>query len=475
MEDELRLISAIAIILILAGSICSAANIADIKLLGNGEPVSIGGKIVTYATSSFFYIEESGRNAAIRVEMTNHGLLVGASVSISGTIRTNASGERYIEATSATANGTGEIQPLAMNTNIIGGGDWNYVNTSGAGQQGTDGGVGLNTTGLLVRTWGTLSANNSNSFYLNNTLKCVCADSVSYNPLSKFVIVTGIVSTYAENGSIKSLLIATSIESAQTGYDGEMVFIPAGSFSMGAESYGDEEPIHNVTLSTYWISASEITRAQYTKFIAAGGYSNQSYWSSDGWMWRCDSSRTQPDYWDASQTWGTPPGAFTQTDNHPVVGVTYYEAEAYCNWAGGHLPTEAQWEKAARWNQLTSTSYTYPWGNTWDASKCNNWDDSTYTGYITAPIDSYASGASSYNLYDCAANVSEWCRDWYDFDYYSQAPAVDPTGPDSGVRRSIRGGSWNGSLYSKFYLRAACRDYDDPTYSSNDLGFRIAK
>jgi len=142
----------------------------------------------------------------------------------------------------------------------------------------------------------------------------------------------------------------TADDSSGGVYPGQMVYIPAGSFLMGnngAEpySYCGELPQHSVYLSGYWIGKYEVTRGEYQQFMNAGGYSNPAYWSSAGWSWK--GSRTQPYYWAEQQDWGT--GTFTQTSNHPVVGVSYYEAEAFCNWAGGHLPTEAQWEKAARW------------------------------------------------------------------------------------------------------------------------------
>ncbi len=240
----------------------------------------------------------------------------------------------------------------------------------------------------------------------------------------------------------------------------EMIYIPAGSFLMGnngAEPYSDsaELPQHSVYLSGYWIGKYEVTRGEYAQFMAAGGYSNPAYWSSAGWSWRLTASssypsvgppRTQPCYWGAVQDWGS--GSFTQTDSHPVVGVHYYEAEAFCNWAGGHLATEAQWEKAARWTG--SYPNVYPWGNVWDAEKCNNPYDHNAAGggyekAQTAPVGSYPSGVSPYGLHDMAGNVTEWCRDWFQGDYYSQTPPggwVDPQGPSSGSSWVKRGGSW---------------------------------
>lgn len=237
-------------------------------------------------------------------------------------------------------------------------------------------------------------------------------------------------------------------------YPGQMVTIPAGSFLMGnngseRDRYPDDAlPQHSVYLSAYRIGKYEVTRGEYAQFMAAGGYSNPAYWSAEGWSWRVSSSRTEPDYWAAQQNWGT--GAFTQTDNHPVVGVFYHEAEAYCNWAGGHLPTEAQWEKAARWTG--SHPRVYPWGDGWDGEKCNNMEDhnSAGGGYgkeQTAPVGSYPAGMSPYGLHDMAGNVWEYCQDRFSPYYYSQTPPggwVDPQGPSTGSRGVVRGGAYYG-------------------------------
>lgn len=144
----------------------------------------------------------------------------------------------------------------------------------------------------------------------------------------------------------------TADDSSGGVYPGEMIYIPAGSFLMGNSGnepniYDRELPQHSVYLPGYWIGKYEVTRGEYAQFMNAGGYSTPSYWSSDGWIWKTSYGISAPLYWPAEVCWYYP-CPFTQTDSHPVVGVSYYEAEAFCNWAGGHLPTEAQWEKAAR-------------------------------------------------------------------------------------------------------------------------------
>lgn len=270
-----------------------------------------------------------------------------------------------------------------------------------------------------------------------------------------------------------------------------MVYIPAGAFQMGNSGLGDdiaysspdELPAHTVFLSGYWIGKYEVTRGEYRRFINAGGYANSAFWSADGWSWRTINGVTQPqNYWDAAQDWGT--GSFTQSENHPVVGITYYEAEAYCNWAGGHLPTEAQWEKAARWD---GHARIYPWGDVWDYQKCNNLSDTNSAGggfesYQTAPVGSYPQGASFYGCMDMGGNVSEWCKDWYDENYYSQTPAggwIDPQGPlSSGAgtpRRVLRDGNWVYDGTNGFPFRCAYRDFLPPEGSYFIYGFRLAR
>jgi len=254
----------------------------------------------------------------------------------------------------------------------------------------------------------------------------------------------------------------------------EMIYIPAGSFMMGnngSEPYSDpdELPQHSVYLADYWIGKHEVTRGEYRRFVEAGGYDNREYWSSPGWEWKAAQGRTEPAYWAEVQDWAT--GTFVQTDSHAVVGVSYHEAEAYCNWAGGKLPTEAQWEKAARWTG--SYPNVFPWGNVWDADLCNNWYDHNTAagGYMkcqTAPVGSYPSGASPYGCLDMAGNAWEWCRDWY-ASYPGHSDPFDYTD----TYRALRGGSWYS--FSGNNSRCAARHSSDPQYSWYNHGFRLVR
>lgn len=289
----------------------------------------------------------------------------------------------------------------------------------------------------------------------------------------------------------------TADDSSGGVYPGTMVYIPAGGFDMGTPDswtgshYSDEHPQHWVSLSGYSIGKYEVTRGEYRRFKDAGGYSNPAYWSSAGWSWKVSNSRTQPYCWAARTCFGHGEGgcdpatcsyAFTQTENHPVVGVSYYESEAFCNWAGGHLATEAQWEKAARWTGTYPN--VYPWGNTWDAEKCNNYYDHNpagggYARYQTAPVGSYPSGVSPYGCQDMAGNVWEWAKDWYLSNYYSLTPPggwSDPQGPSSGGYRVLRGGNWSLILDSYGVFRCAFRYYYFYPYGySSYFGFRFAR
>jgi formylglycine-generating enzyme required for sulfatase activity len=221
----------------------------------------------------------------------------------------------------------------------------------------------------------------------------------------------------------------------------EMILIPAGEFIMGSDKSKDgmaqdnEQPQRKVYLDGYYIYKYEVTVSQYRKFY----------------------QETKRQMMPLAPSWGW-------QDNHPVVNVTWDDAKAYCDWAGVQLPTEAQWEKAAR----GTDGRIYPWGNEWDNSKYNNIN--TGPGQ-TAPVGSYPQGASPYGVMDLAGNVWEWCADWYDGNYYASAPDRNPQGPASGALRLVRGGSWNVDHY---YARAAARIGNDPYVRLNDRGFRCS-
>jgi formylglycine-generating enzyme required for sulfatase activity len=192
--------------------------------------------------------------------------------------------------------------------------------------------------------------------------------------------------------------------------------------------------------------------------------------------------RNEPEYWAAEQEWighGHEHPRFIQTDDHPVVGVTYYEAEAYCKWAGGRLPTEAEWEKAARWDEKKQHANVFPWGDTWDPEKCNNADDHNPAGggYRTnqsAPVGSYPKGISPYGCMDMAGNAHEWVADWAK-SYPGNPKPFDHTGRF----HFVKGACWDDGPFS---MRCGYRNWYLPPSSpgtgkgdSDYIGFRAAR
>lgn len=221
----------------------------------------------------------------------------------------------------------------------------------------------------------------------------------------------------------------------------EMVRVPKGPFL-----YGDQKTRETIDYD-YWIDKYPVTNEKYRVFISAGGYGNQQYWSDDGWKWKTTNNVTGPQYWDDPQ--------WNKAD-HPVVGVSYFEAEAYAKWAGKRLPTEQEWEKAARGQ---GDGREYPWGDEFDKGKCNS---AHARVSHTTPVTSYSTGVSPYGCYDMVGNVWEWCADWYD---------------ERKGLRVIRGGSWDDRRERK-ELNVWCRRSDKPGMADdrdNTIGFRLAQ
>jgi xylan 1,4-beta-xylosidase len=468
-----------------------AVSIAEAKKRANNQDALLLQKVVTYATADVFYIEEDSRACGIRVEKAGHGLVAGMRADVYGTLKSNASKERYIAASHAEHDGSGDMRPLFMNTAGLGGGPWSYNSSSGAGQSGVVYGTGLNNIGLLVKTCGYYTQIDSSSFVVDDgtglNVKCVVAPGVTLNPSWECVVVTGVSSIYKWNSAIYPPVILVGSQACISlpggGYSGEMVHIPAGEFLMGNsgnETYvePDELPQHPAFLSAYSIGKHEVTRGEFREFLDAGGYADPQYWSAEGWAWKLAQNRTQPDFWDEWQDWGT--GSFQQTENHPVVGVRYYEAEAFCKWAGGRLPTEAEWERAARW--YDDYPRTFPWGDDWSREKCNTRYDHNAAagGYMknqTAPVGSYVNGANPLGCVDMAGNVWEYCSDWYSADHYSAAPTggwINPTGPATGSCHILRGGGWANEMK---FERCADRNDDSspPSGGWQATGFRVAR
>jgi formylglycine-generating enzyme required for sulfatase activity len=248
----------------------------------------------------------------------------------------------------------------------------------------------------------------------------------------------------------------------------EMVYVPAGEFQMGSSEeeveravelcntyrgYCDprnfevELPAHGVRLDGYWIDRTEVTNDQFRRCVEAGVCDKPSSWYGD---------------------------QFNKPDQ-PVVYIFWSQAQAYCEWAGARLPTEAEWEYAARGPE----GRRFPWGDTFDATLLN-YCDATCTGLyadtaaddgysLPAPVGSYPKGASWCGALDMAGNVSEWVGDWYG--EYPAEPQVNPSGPTSGEWHVARGGSW---YETRAHARNTTRLTRSPTFERSDLGFRCA-
>jgi len=221
----------------------------------------------------------------------------------------------------------------------------------------------------------------------------------------------------------------------------ELVFVPAGDFLMGSpdddpEAWPDQQPQRAVYLDAYWIDRTEVTNAMFEQFVEATGHNAGSYW-------RIIAS-------------GKP--------DHPVVYMNWFDADAYCEWAGRSLPTEAQWEKAAR----GTDGRKYPWGNEPpDEGRCNFYGNE---GGTTA-VGSYPAGASPYGALDMAGNVWELVADWYDSGYYAVSPRRNPPGPSAGEYRVLRGGSW---FDVARLVRSSSRLNGPPVLRIDFFGFRCA-
>ena len=277
----------------------------------------------------------------------------------------------------------------------------------------------------------------------------------------------------------------------------EMISIPAGAFRMGtseeddrmlteqeAKSWDDEKPAHDVLLSEYSIGKYPVTNAEYRLFWEQDGYDPKAeWWSEDGRKWRTgawDSDlswlpnedlkkqwkewlarrplerRDRPFYWEDPK-WNA--------SNLPVVGISWFEMEAYCNWLAHvtgkpyRLPTEAEWEHAARGEE----DFLWAWGNEWDPDRANTDEGEKKIGG-TSPVGMYPHGASPYGVQDMVGNVWEWCLDWYNENEYEERlgmEATDPRGPQTGSARVLRGGSWRSNRYN---ARCSYRNSNQPHF-----------
>jgi len=255
-------------------------------------------------------------------------------------------------------------------------------------------------------------------------------------------------------------------------FESEMASIPAGEFVMGSdpgEGHPDEEPEHVVYLSAYEIDLYEVTNEEFSNFLNAYG----SNTSSEGYEMLDEDDSDRHIFWDGD-SWYAEAGY----EDHPVIEVTWYGANTFCDYFGKRLPTESEWEKAARGGcevggdpgacEDPADERIYPWGEGIDCSYAN------YSDCVgdTTPVGSYPAGVSPYGLHDMAGNVWEWVLDWYIPDYYSPSLLYDPLGPEKSSYRDLRGGSW---VINPYLLRVANRNYSFPDDSNFNDGFRCAR
>ena len=243
----------------------------------------------------------------------------------------------------------------------------------------------------------------------------------------------------------------------------EMMLVSAGEFLMGStdadpKAADDETPAHTLYLDAFWIDRTEVTNARYAQFLNALG----EHTSACGER-ACVETQVEDEDSHILREGGlyVVESGF---EDHPVIEVTWYGAQAYCTWVGARLPTEAEWEKAARGVDGRS----YPWGD--QSPDCKKAQYADCSG-MTVPVGSKSAGASPYGVLDIAGNVWEWVVDWYDPAYYSSSPVQNPQGPDLGERKVFRGGSWG---YLSTFIRTTDRVRNRPTYAGFNVGFRCA-
>ena len=316
--------------------------------------------------------------------------------------------------------------------------------------------------------WGDSSGATSYAYCYDTTNDNACTNWVTAASLTSQAAISGLSASTTYYWQVKATNTAgptygngspTASWSFTTGsgtvIPGEMVIIPAGNFQMGCDpAYNggnvcnsDGLPLHTVYLDAYRIDKYEVTNAQYTQCVAAGNCAAPSY----------SSSYTHASYYGNSTY-----------DSYPVIYTAWQDATNYCTWAGKRLPSEAEWEKAAR----GTTVQAFPWGDASPICSLANFYNNGYCVGDTSAVGSYPAGASPYGALDMAGNVWEWVNDWYDAAYYgSQSNWTNPNGPANGSLKVLRGGGWYGDDIG---LRVAYRLNTAPTLQSYNLGFRCA-
>ena len=311
------------------------------------------------------------------------------------------------------------------------------------------------------------------------------------SPTSDYMFV---VYAYTITGSCYvSNQLAVRTESVPPPHDDSAILIPieGDTFTMGyswsSGGGGSEEyPAHPVRIDGFSIYKYEVTCAQYKEFMDAGGYSDPEWWDSAGWMWKEKNGITAP------LNWNNPEYNIGEDfPDYPVGGVSWYEAMAYARFVGRTLPTEAQWEYAARGTLGTDENgdgypegYRFPWGDEFymDGEVHCNYLAPAGTAYdddfeFSSPVGTFENGASIFGLMDMSGNVAEWCLDWFDNTYYWDNVFDNPAGPDTGTEKTIRGGYYLLQGYDDggFYFRTTARTGKEPDTRRTFIGFRLVE
>ncbi len=265
----------------------------------------------------------------------------------------------------------------------------------------------------------------------------------------------GISSALLSVTLLSSSMAAGSMPNEIVGKDtAPLVLIPAGSFPMGVpkgdrDGGRDEYPRHDVWVDAFYIDKFEVTNGRYLEFVKATGH-------------RIPENPSKPErtLWKGTQI-------SEAVAERPVINVDWHDAAAYCSWAEKRLPTEAEWEKAAKGTE----DRRFPWGNVEPTNKHLNFNQRWRGEKTLMPVGSYEAGKSPYGVHDTAGNVYEWVADWYDPAYYEKSPAKNPKGPDTGTYRVLRGSGW---AVETPLVRIFTRIKSDPMNRNDSTGFRCA-